>query len=214
MLGGVGSSNITIWRRLYESGGIKNLLYDKRTAGNSGRPSLISKEEHKKLQAKLNDPTFIIKTIAALWKWYCWEFGKTINYCTFVSYCRTNFGTKFITLHKRGGKNDENAPTKKSEARKGKGTNGRRHEGAKARKSPVKKRKSIPENRLDAIMDSIVDNARISMLELSRQLDVNQKTIKRDIQKLKEEGLIERIGPDKGGHWKVCNIRDSASSAE
>jgi len=71
-------------------------------------------------------------------------------------------------------------------------------------KRPENTQTPSPENRLAAIIDSIMDNARISMLELSRQLDVNQKTIKRDIQKLKEKGIIERIGPDKGGYWKVC----------
>ena len=41
------------------------------------------------------------------------------------------------------------------------------------------------------------------MLELSNILNVTHKTIKRDIEKLKNRGLIERIGPDKGGHWKM-----------
>jgi ATP-dependent DNA helicase RecG len=47
------------------------------------------------------------------------------------------------------------------------------------------------------------NNAEISMLELSEPLNVNHKTIKRDINKLKQQGLIERIGPDKGGHWQI-----------
>jgi ATP-dependent DNA helicase RecG len=41
------------------------------------------------------------------------------------------------------------------------------------------------------------------MLELSKKLKVNHKTIKRDIQLLKDKGFLERIGPDKGGYWKV-----------
>jgi len=28
-------------------------------------------------------------------------------------------------------------------------------------------------------------------------------TIKRDIEKLKANGLIERVGADKGGYWKI-----------
>jgi len=32
---------------------------------------------------------------------------------------------------------------------------------------------------------------------------VTEKTIKRDIEKLKKEGKLNRIGPDKGGYWDV-----------
>jgi ATP-dependent DNA helicase RecG len=41
------------------------------------------------------------------------------------------------------------------------------------------------------------------MTELAEQLNVTRRTIHRDIDKLKQKGLIERIGPDKGGYWKV-----------
>jgi len=43
------------------------------------------------------------------------------------------------------------------------------------------------------------------MLELSNMFNVNHKTIKRDIKILKEKGLIERIGPAKGGYWKIIS---------
>ena len=65
---------------------------------------------------------------------------------------------------------------------------------------------NVPETRIIAIIDLIRDNAEISMLELSKILNVNHKTIKRDIQTLKDKGLIERIGPDKGGYWRVINV--------
>jgi ATP-dependent DNA helicase RecG len=62
---------------------------------------------------------------------------------------------------------------------------------------------NISEERLMAIIGLMQSNTKISMLELSKILKVNHKTIKRDIEKLKAKGLIERIGPDKGGYWKV-----------
>jgi len=62
---------------------------------------------------------------------------------------------------------------------------------------------NVPENRLAIIIDLIKDNAEISMLDLSKKLNVNHKTIKRDIQILKSKGLLERVGADKGGYWKV-----------
>jgi ATP-dependent DNA helicase RecG len=41
------------------------------------------------------------------------------------------------------------------------------------------------------------------MLDLAKKIGVDHKTIKRDIAKLKNLGLLKRIGPAKGGHWEV-----------
>lgn len=34
-------------------------------------------------------------------------------------------------------------------------------------------------------------------------LKLNVKTVKRELSKLKQEGILVRIGPAKGGHWEV-----------
>ena len=62
---------------------------------------------------------------------------------------------------------------------------------------------NVPEKRSDRILRTISENGSVSMLELSARLGVNEKTVKRDIQKLKKSGLLVHVGPDKGGHWKV-----------
>ena len=62
---------------------------------------------------------------------------------------------------------------------------------------------NVPETRFIAIINLIKANAEISMLELSKMLNVNHKTIKRDIQELKNKGFIERVGPAKGGYWEI-----------
>jgi len=67
---------------------------------------------------------------------------------------------------------------------------------------------NVPENRLAAIIDIIGNDAEISMLNLSKTLNVTHKTVKRDIQVLKAKGLIERIGPNKGGYWKIKTQKD------
>lgn len=61
----------------------------------------------------------------------------------------------------------------------------------------------VPEKRLILIINIIKNNNRITISELSTRLSVNEKTIKRDLYKLKTSGTIKRIGPDKGGHWEV-----------
>ena len=66
---------------------------------------------------------------------------------------------------------------------------------------------NVPEKRQNSIIDLMKNNSEISMLELSEILNVNHKTIKRDIEKLKAKGLIERIGSNKGGYWKIIEKR-------
>jgi len=39
--------------------------------------------------------------------------------------------------------------------------------------------------------------------QLARMLNTNRRTIIRDIEKLKENGKIKRIGSAKGGYWQV-----------
>jgi ATP-dependent DNA helicase RecG len=62
---------------------------------------------------------------------------------------------------------------------------------------------NVPENRLNSIVELIKKDTNISMLDLSKKLKVNHKTIKRDIEKLKTLGILKRIGPAKGGHWQI-----------
>ena len=46
----------------------------------------------------------------------------------------------------------------------------------------------------------------ITIEDLSEKLDVNKKTIRRDISELKENGVLERIGGSRfGGEWAVIN---------
>ena len=64
---------------------------------------------------------------------------------------------------------------------------------------------NVPENRVNAILDIIMVNNEITIPEIAKKTNVNEKTIKRDIMKLKKEERLERIGPDKGGYWKIIH---------
>lgn len=46
-------------------------------------------------------------------------------------------------------------------------------------------------------------NPKFGVLELRKMLKVTDKTVKRDLDKLKKSGLLRRVGPDKGGYWEV-----------
>ncbi len=57
----------------------------------------------------------------------------------------------------------------------------------------------------EKIIHLIKDNARITIKELAAQLNLTTRAIEKNIAKLKTGGIIERIGGDKGGRWKVNN---------
>jgi ATP-dependent DNA helicase RecG len=57
--------------------------------------------------------------------------------------------------------------------------------------------------RQKAILNFIKMNNQISANEISDLLNMNMRTIQRDIQQLKNKGIIERVGNDRGGYWKL-----------
>jgi ATP-dependent DNA helicase RecG len=61
---------------------------------------------------------------------------------------------------------------------------------------------SLSENQRK-MMDLIRTDIHITQKKLSESIGINAKNIQINIVKLKAKGLLERIGPDKGGYWKV-----------
>ena len=53
------------------------------------------------------------------------------------------------------------------------------------------------------IVRMILENPKISIDETRMALDVTDRTITRYISELKNYKVIERIGPDNGGFWKI-----------
>jgi len=53
------------------------------------------------------------------------------------------------------------------------------------------------------ILNLIKENPNITRNELSKKLNITPDGIKYNIKKLKESNIIERIGPDNGGYWKI-----------
>ena len=53
------------------------------------------------------------------------------------------------------------------------------------------------------IIKMISENSYISIDEMKTELHVTDRTVARYISYLKENKIIERIGPDNGGTWKI-----------
>ncbi len=69
--------------------------------------------------------------------------------------------------------------------------------------APNKVPQNDPNKRLEKIIKLINKDKQITALKLSEKLNVSSKTIKRDIAKLKEKGILKRIGSSKSGYWEI-----------
>jgi ATP-dependent DNA helicase RecG len=55
------------------------------------------------------------------------------------------------------------------------------------------------------ILDLIRENTSISIPEMASKLERTPRTIEMQINQLKSEGLLRRVGAAKGGHWEVLD---------
>ncbi len=67
---------------------------------------------------------------------------------------------------------------------------------------------NVPKNGLltkreEQVLAFFKEDSLLTAREIASKLDVNEKTIKRDISSLKERGFLERIGGKNGGRWCV-----------
>ena len=62
---------------------------------------------------------------------------------------------------------------------------------------------NVTENRKTKILEIIKKNNRISTQKMAKELGVSRMTIAREIDYLKQKGILCRIGPAKGGHWEI-----------
>jgi len=94
---GVDPNSIQNWRTIYSNSGISGIL----SHGRIGfKPSLITKEEHKKIEQKLTQPKNALRGYKELMQWIKKELGKDIKYTTVVEYSKRHFGSKIKVARK------------------------------------------------------------------------------------------------------------------
>src|SRR3989338_1302803 len=59
------------------------------------------------------------------------------------------------------------------------------------------------EKTVEKILAIIKEKPRITQKELSEETGLSRRGIEWNLQKLRNEGIIKRIGPDKGGYWEI-----------
>ena len=66
---------------------------------------------------------------------------------------------------------------------------------------------NVTDERIVKLVDLLTMNPKISTIELASKLNVTKMTVLRDIEKLKKDNLLTRVGTNKGGYWKVLKTK-------
>ena len=64
------------------------------------------------------------------------------------------------------------------------------------------------------IFELIKENPKISRSDISHITGLHESSVKRRLNLLVDKGIIKRIGPDKGGYWKVLSDETSDKKKE
>ena len=83
-LTGVDPNSIQKWRTIHLKKGITGITCDGRVGF---KPSLITKDEHKEIEATLNQPENALREHKELMQWIKEELGKELKYTTVVELC-------------------------------------------------------------------------------------------------------------------------------
>jgi predicted HTH transcriptional regulator len=71
--------------------------------------------------------------------------------------------------------------------------------------SPADKHDTTREKTREKILRVLASSPEISMVGLTEHLGISAKGVEWQIREMKKAGILKRIGPDKGGHWKVIS---------
>ncbi len=53
------------------------------------------------------------------------------------------------------------------------------------------------------ILEAVRRDPSVTIADLAEEVGITDRAIKKQIEKLKEQGRLRRIGPDRGGHWEI-----------
>ena len=62
-----------------------------------------------------------------------------------------------------------------------------------------------PQDIFQVIIDAIRKDAKVTAAEIAMRLGVSSRAVQKRIRVMRENGIIRRVGPDKGGSWEIIN---------
>jgi predicted HTH transcriptional regulator len=87
--------------------------------------------------------------------------------------------------------------------------NNQEYDQKATQKATQKRPENMHDKTKNAIISEIKLDSKITTKQLSKKLNFGITKIKSNISKLKESGVIKRVGPNKGGHWEVIGLNDN-----
>jgi ATP-dependent DNA helicase RecG len=63
-------------------------------------------------------------------------------------------------------------------------------------------RYDLTDNQLEIVL-AVMENKYITQQQLSQYIGISPKNVRNNMEKLKSIGILQRIGPQKGGHWEI-----------
>ena len=69
----------------------------------------------------------------------------------------------------------------------------------------VTTKESTSKSTQKAIVDIILENPQVTISQVAEQLKLNMRGIAKHFKNLQAQGIICRVGPNKGGHWEVVS---------
>ena len=70
------------------------------------------------------------------------------------------------------------------------------------------KQENMSEKTREKILSNLNETPYITMNELAKIVGISKKGVEWQIAKVKKEGRIKCIGPDKGGYWEVAECAE------
>ena len=64
-----------------------------------------------------------------------------------------------------------------------------------------------PQDMFQVILDAIRKDAKVTAAEIAMHLGVSSRAVQKRFRVLRENGVIRRVGPDKGGSWEIISER-------
>ena len=73
-------------------------------------------------------------------------------------------------------------------------------------KGSEKSSEKSSEKTRDRIVCKMKENPSVTINELATMLSISDRAVSKHLKKLQEEGVIKRVGADRGGFWKVLKL--------
>jgi len=68
-------------------------------------------------------------------------------------------------------------------------------------------RQKMSEKSSEKILKIISEQPYISAKDIANMIGISSRAVEKHISKLKNQGILKRIGPDKGGYWEIIESK-------